>query len=350
MIILSVLAAGFVAATGALASKHQKQYSFKPEKAETIWNGDIPVVYDFGDSQSTSYSGSWWTSSYITGTNGEQYLVISHYLDTPVFTYFRASTLNLETLHYNQFITLGNSTANSTSLDVKVGNNGIQSLTTDNISQQRAYANDENVTFDITFDATSRVISNAGAGVFQFGPSITYEWGLPNCLTQGSITNTDGKNITVDPAKSFTWYDRQWGTAAVTSGNWTWFQMHIPETSYKLSIWIIDNDVTNQFSRFATIRGDNDEILVLPLKWKPIYGRTYQSTAADILYPLDWELDISGFGVFQLSSILDDQEIVGTTAIQTAYEGFVTFNGTVHSKTVQGYGLVEIVYSNWESL
>lgn len=279
-----------------------------------------------------------------------QYLVLSHYLDTPIFTYFRASTLNLETLEYNQFITLGNSTANTTILDVKVGDNGIQSLATDNISKQRTYANNENVTFDITYNATSRVIANAGAGVFQFGPSTTYEWGLPNCETWGSITEPDGQKITIDPAKSFTWYDRQWGTAAVTTGNWTWFELHIPQTSYRLSVWIIDNDVSNQFSRFATIRGDNDEFQVLPLEWKSIYKRTYQSCAADILYPLDWELDISGFGVLQVSSILDNQEIVGSTAIQTAYEGFVTFKGTVHSNKVQGYGLVEVVYSNWDSL
>lgn len=38
MKIVSVLAAGLAAVSGALASAHPKPYSFQPENAENIWN------------------------------------------------------------------------------------------------------------------------------------------------------------------------------------------------------------------------------------------------------------------------------------------------------------------------
>lgn len=276
-------------------------------------------------------------------------MVLAHYLDSPGYTYFRASTLNLETLSYHQFITLGNSTKNSTILDVSVGNNGIQSLTPDNISKLRAYSNHENVTFDLTYEATTGALPNAGAGAFKFGQGLTYEFGLPGGKTEGSLTGSDGKQVTIDPAKSSTWYDRQWGTVAAAPSNWTWFELHIPQTSYKISAWIIRDVPLNSFNSFATIRGANEEIQTLPLEFKANYKRAYKSGKGHVTYPLDWEVKISGFGTFQISSFTADQEIVGETALQTAYEGFITFKGTVHSKPVQGYGLVEIVHSTWDS-
>lgn len=277
--------------------------------------------------------------------------MLSNYLDNPLSTVFRSSILNLRTLSYNYFNSYGNSTNHSPILDVKVGDSGIQSLTADDVSRMRAYSNHENATFDTTYDATSHALPNAGGGAYKFGSGVSYEWGLPNCRTQGSITERGGQKTTIDPARSFTWYDRQWGSADILRSNWTWFELHIPQTSYELSAWVIDDTRTNQFHRFVTIRGANDEIQVLPFKWKPNYERTYQSIAnPDVRYAPDWELDISGFGVLQVSSIISDQEIVGTTGLQTAYEGFVTFRGSVRSKKVEGYGLVEVFYPTWDIL
>ncbi|RSM14827.1 Kievitone hydratase [Fusarium ambrosium] len=341
------LVACLATATVGQAKSVPKKFAFKPENSKTTWTNSIPIVYGLGESQPNSVGGSWWSSSYITTTNNEQYVVLAHYLDNPAYTYFRASTLNLETNGYYQYVTVGSGTPNITTLDVNVGNNGIKSESEDNLSKLRSYSNHDNVTFDITYDATTGAVANGGAGVFQFGDGLTWEFGLPSCKTQGSLT-AHGEKLTIDPSKSQTWYDRQWGNTAAPPSNWTWFQLHIPSTDYKVSAWIFPDPFRNTETRFATIRGANDEIQVLPLEFTPIYKRTYESGTGRVTYPLDWKLKISGFGDFKVSSYTEDQELVGEDALQTAYEGFITFSGNVHSKPMQGYGLVEIVYSTWD--
>ncbi|KAI8713606.1 CrtC domain-containing protein [Fusarium sp. LHS14.1] len=342
-----LLTTGLATAAIGQAKSIPKKFAFKPEKAKTPWTNAIPIVYGLSESQPNSVGGSWWSSSYITTTNNEQYVVLAHYLDNPVYTYFRASTLNLETNEYHQYVTLGSSTPNITTLDVSVGNNGIKSESEDNLSKLRSYSNHDNVTFDITYDATTGVVANGGAGTFQFGEGLTWEFGLPSAKTEGSLT-AHGEKLAIDPSKSQTWYDRQWGNTAASPSNWTWFQLHIPSTEYKISAWIFSDPFRKTETQFATIRGANDETQVLPLEFTPIYKRTYESATGHVTYPLDWKLKISGFGDFKLSSYTEDQELVGEDALQTAYEGFITFSGNVNSKAVEGYGLVEIVYSTWD--
>ncbi|KAM6506719.1 hypothetical protein FSOLCH5_013694 [Fusarium solani] len=307
----------------------------------------MPIVYDLSESQPNSVGGSWWSSSFITTTTNEQYVILAHYLDTPVYSYFRASSLNLATNEYHQYVTLGNGTKNSTTLDVGVDGNGIKSESPDNLTKLRAYSSHEEATFDIKFEATTGVLANVGSGAWQFGEYSSSQFSLPSCRTEGSVT-ADGKKLTIDPSKSHTWYDRQWGNTAVNPTNWTWFELHIRSTDYKISSWIFDDPVTGDTKRFATIRGANDELQVRPVEFTPIYERTYKSATGHVTYPLDWKVDISGFGAFTLSSYSADQEMVGEEALQTAYEGFITLDGHIHSRPVQGYGIVEIVYSTWD--
>ncbi|KAM5528300.1 kievitone hydratase [Fusarium oxysporum f. sp. phaseoli] len=328
----------------------RRRFQFKPENTETIQSGALPILYDLSKSQPNSVGGSWWSSSYITGTNGEQYVVLSHYLDHPAFTYFRASSLNIGTKEYYQYVLIGNGTANITDLNVGAGDNGIISESSDNLSKIRTYSNHENVTFDFTYEATTSALVNAGSGTWQFGEATSSEWALPNCKTEGWIISgaRSGKKVTIDPTKSFTWYDRQWGNTGASPSTWTWFQLHIPTTDYKLSAWIFDDPVSGETKRFATIRGAGDQVQFLPIESKPLYKRSYKSSTGHVTYPLDWEVEINGFGAFKLSSVAEDQELVGEEAIQTAYEGFLTLKGEIHGKSVEGFGLVEIVYSTWD--
>ncbi|TDZ19396.1 Kievitone hydratase [Colletotrichum orbiculare MAFF 240422] len=350
--LLSALGLAAHASAAAYSRSTTGQYDFAPEQDDKFSDDALPYLFDFGQSQGLDYSGSWWTSSYITGTNNVQYLVLSHVLDTPIFSYHRGSVLDLSTLQYTQFVSAGNATLTDTAnprYNVNVGGGGFEALSADNVTSQRTYSTHANGTWDMTWNATSGAVSNVGSGSFQFGPSVTTEWGLPNCYTEGTLIAPNGDSVTVDPARSFTWYDRQWGTAAVTSGNWTWFQLHVPESSDKLSIWIIDSEATGKFNKFATVRGPDGDHGVLPVKWEPKYERSTKSqgAGADILYPLDWTLEIAGYGTVDVASIAADQEIVGGNAIQTAYEGFVNYTGVIGGKNVTGFGLVEIVYANW---
>ncbi|RAL09964.1 kievitone hydratase [Aspergillus homomorphus CBS 101889] len=310
------------------AKKHTKLYSFEPDEALDIWNDGLPTLYTFNETHLANLGGSWWTSSFITGTEREQSLVISHILDISVCAYFRASILGINTPGYKQFLVRGSSMMhNSMRLDLQVGNNPIQSVSEDDISQMRAYSINPNFTFDLIFNATFPILPNAGAGAFIFGAGTSSEWALPRCKTEGTLTGSDGKKVTIDPDNSFTWYDRQYGTGTPPTGNWTWFEFHVPGLESKLSIWAIDNPDTNQTSRLANIHGADDNS---------------QDLLAEF-YPKDQR-----FGSLDISSVLADQEIVGTSALETAYEGFVAVISKIHAKHVQGYGLVAIVYGSWD--
>ncbi|RKK68954.1 Kievitone hydratase [Fusarium oxysporum] len=327
----------------AQATRHTKSYSFQPENAKTVWKGDIPILFNLNETQAGSWGGSYWITSYVTTTENEQYFLVSHVLTTPSVSLFRASRLNLDNLEYAQFVEVGNLTSDRDSLDLKIGHHGFQALSDDNLSKTRAFSKHKDVNFDLTYEATTQALPNAGSGRFQFGPGTTWEWALPSCKTDGHLVKANGAKATIDPKKSFTWYDRQGGDNPQTPGNWTWFQLHVPSTSYKLSIWTIDDEKTGQFNRFATIRGDGEELQVLPVTFKPDYTRTFQSHASSkIVYPLDWDLVVAGFGSFRISSVKADQEMVGTSSLETAYEGFVTYTGRVGGKKFDGFGIVEI--------
>ncbi|KUI63024.1 Kievitone hydratase [Cytospora mali] len=354
----TLLAFGVASAVNAAAiqdrSNSTQGYIFKPENAESYWQGNIPVLFDFGESQlittinNVSCGSSWWTSSYITGTNGEQYLAVSHVLISADNTsYYRSSTLDLDNLdNYSSFITYANDSIlqAGSRMNLTLDGNGFESLTDDNLSKMRTYSNHGDVTFDFTYNASSAAIVDAGSGLFTFGTGFTYEWGFPNCYTEGSLT-INGEVITVDPENSFTWYDRQWNQGFPSTGNWTWFELHIPNTKYKLSIWAIDNTDPAQTVRFATIRTEDGSQNVVPTTWTPDYTRHWYSNATATDYALDWTVTIGDYSSLRISSITKDQEIVGDSAFTTAYEGFVTFDGQFEGNNVQGFGVVEILYA-----
>ncbi|KAL7754957.1 hypothetical protein ACKLNR_014714 [Fusarium oxysporum f. sp. zingiberi] len=286
--------------------------------------GDIPIIFNLNETQAGSWGGSYWITSYVTTTENEQYFLVSHVLTTPSVRLFRASRLNLGNLEYAQFVEVGNLTSDQDSLDLKIGHHGFQALSDDNLSKTRAFSKHKDVNFDLTYEATTQALPNASSGRFQFGPGTSWEWALPSCKTDGHLVKANGAKATIDPQEIF-------------------HLLHVPSTSYKLSIWTIDDEKTGQFNRFATVRGDGEELQVLPVTFKPDYTRTFQSHASSkIVYPLDWDLVVAGFGSFRISSVKADQEMVGTSSLETAYEGFVTYTSRVGGKKFDGFGIVEI--------
>ncbi|KAF5016254.1 hypothetical protein F66182_12124, partial [Fusarium sp. NRRL 66182] len=71
-------------------------------------------------------------------------------------------------------------------LSVSLDGNGFEGLTDDNVSQMRTYSKHKDVTFDITYNATSKALIDGGTGLFAFGNGKSYEWGFPNCYTEGT--------------------------------------------------------------------------------------------------------------------------------------------------------------------
>ncbi|EAU30913.1 predicted protein [Aspergillus terreus NIH2624] len=299
-------------------------------------NPSTPLLFNFSHSKllnTTSSTNSYWTSSYITNTTNEQYLLISHLLVGPSDrSWYRASALNLANP--------SNYTTTVTSSTAPVFQPGPQLRAT-----MRTFSADSPVlTFDLTYAATSTALVNGGMGLFAFGSGRTYEWGLPNCVTTGSA-RINGAPLRVDPARSFTWFDRQWIEAAAAA-SWTRFELHVAGSRDRLSVWAIDSgEGGGPGVRFATIRRGDGAQLVVPVGFRADYTRQWYSQASGKLYPLDWVVTVGEVGVFRIASIVGDQEIAGGSAFPTAYEGFVTFDGRFEGQEVGGFGVVEIIFS-----
>ena len=145
---------------------------------------------------------------------------------------------------------------------------------------------------------------------------------MPSGRTTGTVT-VNGSEIDIISHKSETWYDRQWGMGLPSIGNWTWLALNFQGTDMKASLWVIDNANPFQHSQFLTLRTADGEQRVIPVTLTPNFEFVYTSNASGVTYPLEWELRF----------VLAD----------SAYEGFITFSGSIFGNHVDGFGAVEMV-------
>ncbi|KAL4882874.1 kievitone hydratase [Aspergillus karnatakaensis] len=325
-------------------------YTFRPENTDVIVNPNMPVLYNISESQTlyTNDTGtnSYWSSSFVTGSNNRQYLLLSHTLAIPATGagYHRSSILDLTSMtsykSYVAAVTVPPSQGHTFSFETD--GYKLTSLTTDNLSTMHTTSDRSAVTFNLTFSATSKALFNGATGQFTYGSGPTSQWALPACHTTGSLTIAN-EEIHIRPEESFTWYERQWGAGAPFSGNWTWFQVTLDNADTKASIWIIDNEAPYRRDRFATLRMADGGVRVLPVVYEPDFSRVWTSGVTGLVYPLQWRVEIGDEGYLLLQSTVEDQEMAGDERIETAYEGFMNFTGVLNGNEVSGFGLVEMV-------
>ncbi|KAH7409721.1 hypothetical protein BKA64DRAFT_742765 [Cadophora sp. MPI-SDFR-AT-0126] len=317
----------------------------------------LPLTYDIAGSQSAAVNaqGSFWSSSYIHGSNNRDYFVISHAAIVPLpfgNSVYRASMLDITSpaALYESFETFSNvSTLFSDNGDFSAqypdyffgaANPGSSA------TNLRTWSTVPDVRFDLNFDFSSQVLLNGGLGTFPGAFNTTVkEWSVPACKTRGWLI-ANGTNVTVNADKSLTWYDRQWGGAPA---NWTWFQLHIHspqpgQPDIPFSIWTY-GDATTGVLGFATVRGPVGATQgVIPVKSLKPSSRTYISPSSNVVYPLDWVLELSDGTNLAISSVRPKQELVGANGAFPAYEGYVAVSGVLAGKQkAVGYGMAEIV-------
>jgi predicted secreted hydrolase len=288
--------------------------------------------------------GSYYSSSFLTDTKGGQYTVLSHFnTETNTSAFFRGSLLDMTTSTYTPFFNhTPYSVVPSPTFNVSANEGGFQSTSQDNVSIIRTWSTNANVQYDLTFEATSAILYDVGAGQYQWATGLTNEWGMPACKTTGTL-QVNGSTVTIDPSRSLTWYDRQWGPGFI-EGNWTWFELHLgPSGSTKVSVSAWDSLDPVGEVRFATVRAPNGDHSVLSVTVIPSYKRSYTSSTSNVTYPLDWEI-ISPIGeTLFISSFKADQEIVGSVISEYAYEGFASTRGAFMGTVGDGFGVVEMV-------
>ncbi|KAK7212397.1 hypothetical protein V2G26_019575 [Clonostachys chloroleuca] len=324
-------------------------YDFKPDHHETYINDHIPIAYNVtGHQLDQSTKSSYFTISFITTTNNEQYFLLHHILkQTFGVAQVKSSILQLETLQrwddvHIVVINTTNTTTNNNQLDFRYGEYGISAKSPDGVSSLQVDGATPDYSFNITFNSTSRLLLNGGTGAFAFGPnySNTSEWGIPAGRTEGTLT-ISGDTLDIDAEKSLTWYDRQ----LIYNGapdSWVWFGIHLPDAGIKGSIWSFINPETNIRYDFGTFRYGKESQLVLAGYVQPSASHKWTSPVSNATYTQSWVIDFEDVGSLTVESITDDQEIYDPKQIGSpVFEGFVTVSGTFFGRQVKGYGAVE---------
>lgn len=336
----------------------------------------LPSQWNLSDSQSIygDIANSYWSSSYISGTDGHEYLVLSHVLATPALSVYRGSILDItDPSFFRQFTSFWDASSlfasNITAFDFVLGDSfyfGLSSI--DKLGPMTTWNDAESFSYNLTYELTSAVILNGGAGSFLWSestfnsavlcrarnyiladlppatPTIVNEWSMPAGTTTGTITK-NGTEIGVETERSFTWYDRQW--QAGPSTNWTWFQLHLQtegEEEYsRLSTWFYPAGWAGGPEKgFATIKTQPGIQTVSPAT-KVDGNRHWTSTVSNVTYPLDWTLELQDGTRLQVSNVREDQELADSDGMFVTYEGFVEVTGTAASgEAITGFGVVEV--------
>ncbi|KAF4541482.1 uncharacterized protein LTHEOB_8477 [Lasiodiplodia theobromae] len=316
-------------------------FVFQPDHHSTYLNSRVPARFDLSKDQA---DGSYWSSTFLTTTTGKQYLAVSHVLGS----LGKSSILELDTLRYWNDLAYSessdsNTTPNSSAFSIRAGDYGFGSESADGISTMYTFGSSANYSYNFGLEASSKVLLNGGGGAITFGSGYanSTEWAIPACKTGGTLTLED-EILQIDPAKSLTWYDHQKGFGAPR--NWTWFELHFPDSSIKASIWAYDLLASpSAEARFATVRVGQDSHSLLAYELTPDMGDVWKSPNSNITYPLKWKLDFENGDYLWVKSIRPDQEIYGSRQIgDTVYAGFATVSGRFLGQK-RGFGVVEMI-------
>ncbi|KAB8269515.1 hypothetical protein BDV30DRAFT_242318 [Aspergillus minisclerotigenes] len=334
-------------------------FGFVPEKGGLQYERltkPIQLTQDLATSQTVNptATNSWWSSSFVHASDDHDYLIISHVLlqGQDVSTVLlRASILDInDTAYYRQVSWIHNGSIRAAQVQnmrpgVATKYFGFVSVDPANpLDKMRIWCITERVEFNLTFQLSAPIILNGGTGTFPFGNEITFEWSMPAGVTDGHFT-VNRKFLTIDSARSSTWYDRQFMWPIVpmdgpAKSNWTWFQVHLGQRT--MSIWAWDTFDGQRF-QFATVRDKPGIHQVLAVSELKPSSRQWTSSCSKATYSLDWVVTLVDGTRLELSSVRDDQELCDQEGTIGTYEGYITVSGTRGEHPISGYGLVEVV-------
>ncbi|KAF4772803.1 hypothetical protein HER10_EVM0006832 [Colletotrichum scovillei] len=323
---------------------------FRPETGGLFLNlADTLPTFDILGSQTEGDAptgGSFWASVFAHASDGHDYLVISHsVMGLPnETTMYRGSIIDItDSSRHAQFTVVSpvpSVWADNGDYNASYPDFEFASL---NQSFMRTLSRYDGAEFDITFELSAPALLYGGLGIFQVGNYSTYDWVMPSGRTNGWVS-LGGVNVTIDPEKSLTWYDRQWGKAPQW---WTWFQLHVPneepgcpDTLYSILVWDSTPDGTGAF---ATVKLGASTQTISVQSIIPGH-RNWTSPYTGYAYAMNWYVKLADGTEFDISTIRDDQELHsdGGGAFAT-YEGLVTAKGNSRNgRRIGGYGVIEM--------
>ncbi|RFU75587.1 hypothetical protein TARUN_6647 [Trichoderma arundinaceum] len=220
----------------------------------------------------------------------------------------------------------------------------LQSLTDDNVSAINVVANftESNFSLNTTFQPRGSLLFNGGSGSFYWGSFFNNGWASPTSYITGTF-NINGTTHVVDPKRSTTWYDRQWGEGTPTKG-WHWVPIQL-ENGIRISTWVLPTE-EGALKAFATVLYPNghQEVVSVNPDIKPSDSWVSPNT------------NRTWFGSFEVSFLDEYNSVIRAVspdvntrkfgeasfgASSAFCDSFALYSGTWKGESVRGWGLVE---------
>ena len=298
----------------------------------------IPSLVNLSEDQN---EGSYWSGAFLTATIGQQFIIIHHQYDT----WCKSSVLDLSTLEYYKHsvhCTINNDTklVTADSVTIEFPDFSFNTTAADKISELELFARTPEYSFTLDVESrTSKIVLNGGNGEIAWGPnySTCTHWSIPAARTSGTLQLGDAASHTLDPSKSFTWYDHQ--IIQRPPANFTWFGVHFPDPQIRVSIWAYDWPESSDVWRYATVRIGEEQTLVLPFTLLTDWNDVWTSPKSNRTFPQSWTLKFDNGDWLHLKSVKDDQEIR-----DGSWTGFVTAEKSWFFGQASGIGIADTIY------
>ncbi|KAI8939827.1 hypothetical protein NX059_003565 [Plenodomus lindquistii] len=319
-------------------------YDFSPDNSPTVYDHNLATQISLPATQVVAEGfNSYWLSHFLTTGNDTQFVVISHAVVLPTNQItIRSSVLDVGNpeIFWMSSTTVplqGNATSINGQLSIKGEGFELSSNSEDNLASIVSAGSTDYYKYNLTVKASSRVILNAGTGIFNWGKSRTTQWSLPSAQTSGTLSIGDSL-YQVNGERSMTWYDRQYGDGG-PDGGFTWFGIHFPGSNVKASIWHSDHSDPEQHLRFATVRTDYG-LTIVRFKATADPNEAWTSPTTNVTYQTKWFLEFDNGDFLEVTSVRKDQEIPADGLFVAS--AFATVKGQFfgHKK---GFALVDVV-------
>lgn len=322
----------------------------------------LPIPFNITDSlhaENGAIGGSFWVNAWVHGSNGKDYYLSAHVMDyasdipgaKPVY---KGAMLGITDPAL--YVQVGPTIDADVDFYDEDGNFhalfddfGMETTSDDDPLQGiRAYSEINGMEFDFTFEHSFPALLNAALGSYLVNNGTGYEWSVPRGATSGWF-RIDGEKIDIVPAKSSTWYDRQWGSL---QSSFSWVAVNFPDPVPEwvgfstLAVWDWTDSVYGP-KTFATVRHAKtgyDSVIAVEVAVST--EKTYTSPLTGKVYPSEGTVQI-GDVELRVTTPRPDQIFEAEeegTGFPPQFSGYVDVEARKEGEeSVWGYGAVDLM-------
>ncbi len=205
----------------------------------------------------------------------------------------------------------------------------------------RLEVNTENFNFALNLVSKQDPVYHGGDGIISLGDAgDSYYYSRTRMAISGTIT-IGGES---EKVSGISWFDHQWGDFSVGLLSWDWFSLQLND-GVDVMIYQLRDKSNKPLLYTASISKNGVTETLLDDEFKTIPGEEWQSSQSNIVYPIEWAIDIPEKGInIKINSINKESEFDAMlTSYNVYWEGAVQVSGS-HT----GLGFMELYYMNAE--